>query len=68
MASLGQKNAMVRRNMKLKDIELSKINGGEGLGATFLNYLGNAIKTVYSIGQDLGGAIRRIATGKTCPL
>ncbi len=53
--------------MKVKDIELSKINGG-GLGATFLNYLANAIKTVYSIGQDLGGSLRRIATGKTCPL
>ena len=58
---------MDRRNMKVKDIELSKINGG-GLGATFLNYLANAVKTVYSIGQDLGGSLRRIATGKTCPL
>lgn len=53
--------------MKIKDIELSKINGG-GIGATVLNYLSNAVKTFYSIGQDLGGAIRRIATGKTCPL
>ena len=54
--------------MKLKEEELSKIYGGEGLGATFLNYFTNAVKTIYSIGQDLGGAIRRIATGKTCPL
>ena len=53
--------------MKVDDIELSKINGG-GLGATFLNYLASAIKTIYNIGQDLGGSIRRIATGKTCPL
>lgn len=58
---------MDRRNMIVKDIELNKINGG-GLGATFLNYLANAVKTVYSIGQDLGGSLRRIATGKTCPL
>ena len=54
--------------MKVQDSELKEINGGEGLGATFLNYLTNTVKTVYSIGQDLGGAIRRIATGKTCPL
>lgn len=54
--------------MRIQDEELSKINGGEGLGATFLNYLSNAIKTIYNIGQDLGGSIRRIATGKTCPL
>ena len=53
--------------MKVQDIELNKINGG-GISATFLNYLSNAVKTVYSIGQDLDGAIRRIATGKTCPL
>ena len=54
--------------MKVKDFELSKIIGGDGLGATFLNYLSNAIKTIYNIGQELGGSIRRIATGKTCPL
>lgn len=54
--------------MKINDLELSKINGGDGLGATFLNYLSNAIKVVYGIGQDLGGSIRRIATRKACPL
>lgn len=54
--------------MKLKDVELSKVVGGDGIGATFLNYLSSAIKTIYNIGQDLGGAIRRIATGKTCQL
>ena len=53
--------------MRVEESKLLEINGG-GLGATFLNYLGNVIKTVYSIGQDLGGAIRRIATGKTCSL
>ena len=59
---------MDRRNMKVEDQELQIINGGGGLGATFLNYLENAVKTVYSIGQDFGGSIRRIATGKTCAL
>ena len=54
--------------MKVDDVELQKINGGNGLGATFLNYLSNAIKVVYGIGQDFGGSIRRIAIGKTCPL
>jgi hypothetical protein len=54
--------------MKVEESELSKVYGGDGVGATFLNYLSTAIKTVYSIGQELGGAIRRIATGNTCPL
>ena len=53
--------------MKVEDFELKKINGG-GLGATFLNYLADMVKTVYTIGQDFGGSLRRIATGKSCPL
>ena len=53
--------------MRVKDIELYEISGG-GISATFLNYLTNAVKVVYNIGQEFGGAIRRIATGKTCPL
>ena len=53
--------------MKIKDQELVKINGA-GIGATFLNYLTDAFKTIYSIGQELGGAVRRIASGKTCAL
>ena len=53
--------------MKVDDLEMNEINGG-GLGATFLNYLSNAIKVVYDIGQEFGGSIRRIATGKICPL
>ena len=55
-------------NMKVNDLELEKINGGGGLGATFLNYLAKAIETVYGIGQEFGGSIRRIATGNKCPL
>lgn len=53
--------------MKLKDNELHEINGG-GIGATFINYLTDAFKAIYNIGQEFGGAVRRIATGKTCPL
>ena len=54
--------------MKVKDKELYLVKGGNDIGATILNYLSTAIKTVYDVGQQLGGAIRRIATGKVCPL
>lgn len=55
--------------MKIEDKYMSEIIGGEsGIGATFLNYLSTAFKTVYGIGQGLGGAIRRIATKNVCPL
>lgn len=54
--------------MRVKDKELLQVTGGSDLGSTLLNYLSTAIKTVFDVGQQLGGAIRRIATGKTCPL
>ena len=54
--------------MRVKDSEISIISGGGNVGSTFLNYLATAVKTIYSIGQDLGGAIRRIATSNVCPL
>ena len=53
--------------MQVDDLEIQKLTGGS-LGATFLNYLSTAIKVIYGIGQDVGGAVRRIATGKVCPL
>ncbi len=54
--------------MKIKDNELLKVTGGSDIGSTLLNYLSTAIKTVFDVGQQLGGAIRRIASGKICPL
>lgn len=55
--------------MKVKDNCLAKIIGGEsGIGTTFLKYLTDAFKIIYGIGQNVGGAIRRIATGNVCPL
>jgi hypothetical protein len=53
--------------MKIEDINLIKVEGGSISGAV-INYLTVAVKTVYSIGQELGGAIRRIATKKLCPI
>ena len=53
--------------MRVEDVNLLKVEGG-GVSASILNYLSTALKTVYNIGQDLGGAIRRIATKNVCPL
>ena len=54
--------------MRIKDKELSRVSGGNDIASTFFNYLSTAIKTVFDIGQQFGGAIRRIATGNECPL
>ncbi len=53
--------------MKVEDINLLKVEGGS-ISASVLNYLSTALKTVYNIGQGLGGAIRRIATKNVCPI
>lgn len=53
--------------MKIEDVKLLNIEGG-GISASVLNYFSTAVKTIYNIGQELGGAIRRIATGRICPL
>lgn len=54
--------------MKINDIEIVKINGGGTITGSLIQYLTKFISTVYEIGQDLGGAIRRIASNNTCPL
>ena len=54
--------------MKINDIEIVKINGGGTITGSLIQYLTKFISTVYEIGQDLGGAIRRIASSNTCPL
>ena len=53
--------------MRVEDINLLKVEGGS-LSASVLNYLSTALKTVYNIGQGLGGAIRRLATKTVCPI
>ena len=54
--------------MRVDDSELYNVSGGGSVSGAFLNYLSTIFKTVYGIGQGLGGAIRRIASGKTCML
>lgn len=55
--------------MKVDEKNLAMINGGtDSLTGNLLNYFSKAISTVFEIGQNLGGAIRRIATNNTCPM
>ena len=55
--------------MKIDDENLANINGGaSSISATLLNYFSKAVTTVFDVGNSLGGAIRRIATGNICPM
>ena len=55
--------------MQTQDVNMIKVCGGaSSISATFFNYISTLFKTVYSIGQDVGGSLRRIATNNVCPL
>lgn len=53
--------------MREKDETLKLIVGGS-LSGSIINYTAALFKTIYGFGQEFGGAIRRISTGKLCPL
>ena len=55
--------------MILEENKLAIINGGgNNITGTVLNYFSKAMSTIFEIGQNLGGAIRRIATNNICPM
>ena len=51
-----------------KDEKMLNIKGGASLSGAIINAISTICKTIYSIGQGLGGALRRIGTGKVCKL
>ena len=53
---------------KLTEKDLTSISGGASLSGSFINSFTDAVKTVYGMGQDFGGSMRRIATGNLCKI
>lgn len=53
-----------------KDEEMIKVRGGglKSLSGAVINAISTIWKTIYSIGQGAGGALRRIGSGKVCRL
>ena len=53
-----------------QDEEMVKVKGGalKSLSGAIINAISTIWKTIYSIGQGAGGALRRIGTGKVCKL
>ena len=49
-------------NSRTKEV----IGGAKSITAAIVNAGISALKALYSVGQGLGGALRRIITGKTC--
>ena len=51
---------------ELTNEELMQIEGGAGFTAALLNAASRAISTLMELGRNLGSAIRRTVSGKTC--
>ena len=51
---------------RLSRKQLSEIYGGKSFTGSVINAVFNGFKTVYSFGQDFGGAVRRIVKRKLC--
>jgi len=48
--------------------ELLQIVGGVNITGALLNYIVKGINTFMDLGRSVGGAIRRIRSGKLCPV
>lgn len=53
---------------ELNKKELVNINGGINITGTLISSITKGISIFVEIGRSLGGAIRRIASNKICPL
>lgn len=51
---------------RLSTNELKMVVGGRSLSGTIINAFTSAFKTVYSFGQDFGGAMRRFRKRQLC--
>ena len=51
---------------QLKNEEMRKVKGGAGVTATMLNAVIRTVATMFSMGQAIGSAIRRISGGNYC--
>lgn len=50
---------------KLNDQQLIKVQGG-AFSSTILNSISKAVSTIFSLGQAVGSALRRIKTRNYC--
>ena len=67
MVMLGHLNVMGNMQV-LNEAELLKIIGGINITASFLSAIVRGIDTIYEIGKAVGSALRRVQSGKICPV
>lgn len=52
---------------QLKNNEMEEIVGG-AITSSFINAITKAVTMVYELGKQTGSAIRRLTSGKYCPI
>ena len=52
---------------KIQEEELQNIIGG-GVTSAMINAISKAVNTIYQLGKQTGSALRRIVSGKYCPV
>ncbi len=60
--------SVIVKMIVLHDEELLKIVGGINLTASFLSAIVRGVGLIYEIGQSVGTALRRMRSGKICPV
>ena len=51
---------------ELQKNEMSEVKGGAGFNSTMLNAIARAVSVIFSIGQSVGSALRRITGQNYC--
>ena len=54
-------------NKELRNKEMEEVVGG-AIASSFINAITKAVNTVYQLGKQTGSALRRIVSGKYCPI
>ena len=52
---------------ELKTTEMKSITGG-AIASSLINSISKAVNTVYQLGKQTGSALRRVISGKYCPV
>lgn len=71
MAFLDHSNAINRKEDKMKELNLEKMNGimgGVSITGTFINALVRGIDVLLDLGRSLGSALRKSKENTLCPL
>ncbi len=53
---------------KLKNNQLIMIRGGLNISGTLLNSIARLMNSIMDVGRSLGSGIRRMVSGRKCPI